>query len=1121
MQRQLLLLNLLFMPFLFAFSQNSVRIVSANSEETVMDVHVEKFTFTPSNSVKIEGENTGFILKTGAPDLEKISTALIVPDRAEMKTEILSSQFYEIPDVYIAPSKGNLYRDTNPELITAREGKEYQQNEFYPGMLADLQTPYILRDFRAQSLWLYPLQYNPVTKVLRVYTDFRLKVAPSGLSSVNPYPRKAALKTIESEFASVYRHQFLNYEAIATYTPVSEEGKMLILCPSAFLQAMQPFVLWKKQKGISVEMIDLATIGNTPVLIKDFIDQYYIQNHTLKFVVLVGDNAQIPCMTYNGNPSDNAYAYLLGTDSYPEVFMGRFSGENVQEIQTIVSRSIEYEKMPSDTGSWYRKAVCIGSDEGPGDDNEMDYEHEHNIRTKLMGYTYTNVAELYDGTHTASGYTDAPGNPVAGDLSLLVNNGVGLINYTGHGGPHDIVTTGHNVQDVSGLTNSGKYLFLWEVGCVSGEFMNTTCYAEAWIRATHPVNGSLTGAAAVLASTINQSWDPPMEGQDAMNDILTENILGNIKRSFGGVSFNGCMQMNDVYGSNGEEMTDTWTLFGDPSIVMFTNTPQAMTVTHNPTLMLGSSNLIVNGSVDGAIVSLTQDNEIIGIGTITSGNALIPFYQSLTSVSDITVTVTAYNTMPYIGTVNVMVPNAPFVIANITGVEDASGNNNQSADNGENIALNMEWQNVGLLNANNVNAVLTSSSPEITISNGNNACGNINASSIVSASSVFQIQVHNNVSDGTIAALEFALTDNSGNTWNSFGTLLLNAPKLSVLNMEVQDATGNNNGFIDPGETVTLVVHNLNAGHNATTAAIATLMSGNPLVTVAASPVNVGVIGANLQGSAAFTVTASASLQKGTPIQFDYQIQDGAYQAQSVFSLVIAPNVINFEPNNTTSVTWLQGGATPWFTSAVQPFEGANCQQSGDIANNQSSEMSFTYTVAQNDSIHFYRRVSSEEGWDFLYFYIDNVEQGRWSGEMSWEKVSYPVSAGTHNFLWKYEKDGFVSDGDDAGYVDYILLPADALSSTEESFFAERGLEVFPNPANNTANIRFITQPGEQVVVSVLDINGKIIQSHTPALSSGKLSLPVDAQNLAGGLYLIRIIIDDKTITRKLLIIKE
>ena len=56
-----------------------------------------------------------------------------------------------------------------------------------------------------------------------------------------------------------------------------------------------------------------------------------------------------------------------------------------------------------------------------------------------------------------------------------------------------------------------------------------------------------------------------MEGQDAINDILSEAYVNNIKRTFGGITMNGCMEMNDAYGLAGVEMTDTWTIFGDPS----------------------------------------------------------------------------------------------------------------------------------------------------------------------------------------------------------------------------------------------------------------------------------------------------------------------------------------------------------------------------------------------------------------------------------------------------------------------------------------------------------------------------------------------------------------------------
>ena len=67
-----------------------------------------------------------------------------------------------------------------------------------------------------------------------------------------------------------------------------------------------------------------------------------------------------------------------------------------------------------------------------------------------------------------------------------------------------------------------------------------------------------------------------MEGEDEMVNVLTENASGNIKHTFGGIVMSGCMKMNDSYGSGGDEMTDTWTVFGDPSLMVRTDTAKSM-----------------------------------------------------------------------------------------------------------------------------------------------------------------------------------------------------------------------------------------------------------------------------------------------------------------------------------------------------------------------------------------------------------------------------------------------------------------------------------------------------------------------------------------------------------------
>ena len=182
----------------------------------------------------------------------------------------------------------------------------------------------------------------------------------------------------------------------------------------------------------------------------------------------------------------------------------------------------------------------------------------------------------------------------------MFNSGLGIINYTGHGSDYSFATTGFDISNINNLTNDGMWPFIWSVACVNGNFTSQTCFAEAWIRANMGSFDRPTGAIATMMSTINQSWNPPMSAQDEFNDILVEMYNNNIKRSFGGLSYNGCMLMNDRYGQ-GDEMTDTWTLFGDPSVIVRTDLPAPMTVTHRRnTLMMGATSLDVNCNEDDA-----------------------------------------------------------------------------------------------------------------------------------------------------------------------------------------------------------------------------------------------------------------------------------------------------------------------------------------------------------------------------------------------------------------------------------------------------------------------------------------------------------------------------------------
>lgn len=638
-----------------AFSQQSkIELISASPAETVFKVSVSGFDWktvqTPQGAAKIILLEKGTpVLQAGAPDVPKLTTSLIIPDLAGMSVHTTVVSYSDFENMEIAPSKGNQYRNVNIENLPFVYGEEYSRNEFFPSENAFLRQPYILRDYRAQTVVIQPVQYNPATKTLRLCTELIVKVsADENAEVINPFHREYSVQKIQREYKEIYKNQFLNYPAFGEkYTAVEEEGNMLIISKGSYMYSMQPFIQWKKQRGINVEIVDIAEIGNNATAIKNYVANYY-NTKGLTFLLLVGDAQHITPYPSQYGDCDNCYGYISGDDSYPELFVGRFSAESSAHVTTQVNRTINYEKFPQSEVAWYSKGIGIASAEGPGDDNERDYEHIRVIRGKLLNFGYSSVHEFYDGSQ---GGADAAGDPTALMVVNAIEEGASIINYTGHGWDGGCASSGISSSEVDNLTNINAHPFFISVACVNGNFAGQTCFAESWLRAKHNVTGAPTGAIGTYMSTINQSWSPPMCGQDEMNDLLLETHQNNIKRTLGGIGMNGCMQMNDEYGVWGDEMTDTWTLFGDPSCVMRTKAPANMLVSHVQYENVGISQLTVYCDKEGATVSLLLNGEIIGTGIVSGGQAVIDF-TPISTASVIEVAVTAYNVIPYFGTVN-------------------------------------------------------------------------------------------------------------------------------------------------------------------------------------------------------------------------------------------------------------------------------------------------------------------------------------------------------------------------------------------------------------------------------------------------------------------------------------
>ena len=667
--------------------------ITSNSPETFKTQLIS----STENSIKVNVQVPGFFATTvttprgeanvitvpksvstahaGEPDMPMTGLPLMIGDKARMSVRVIDAQYMDFENIEVAPSKGDFSRQVDPATVPYTYGECYNKNTFFPASNIDLYEPYIIRDFRGQNMAVYPFAYNPVSKTLRVYYNMTVemyKVDDKGTNVIET--RRSNEVKMSSDFKSLYQRHFLNYESgMKSYTPLDEEGDLLIICYDNFISSMTDFVNWKKTRGINTTIVGTSTAGSSYTAIKNYIQSQYNANNNLTHVLLVGDVAQLPGYTYTGGGSsyggkgDNAYGQIIGNDIYNDLFIGRFSAQTAVQVTTQVNRVITYERDLTTSATWLQNADGIARNEGgSGHNGEDDYEHMDVIRTDLLNYGYNTVYQDYENL---SGYTGT-----ASSISSHINSGVGIVNYTNHGNTQLWGVASYSNTQVNQLTNKNKLPFIWSVACLVGKYDNTSttyggnftigqnndCFAEAWMHATYS-NSDLTptGAVGALMSYISQPWVPPMWAHDECIDILCELKNNNIKHTWGGTSINGIMSIFDHYSTSEISAVGTyqaWVLYGDPSMMLRTKTPQAMTVTHTGNIGLGVTSYSVNvNNGNGAVATITDANHnILGKATVSNGVANITLSSNTTPGTELTLCVFGYNKVTYLDTIEVV-----------------------------------------------------------------------------------------------------------------------------------------------------------------------------------------------------------------------------------------------------------------------------------------------------------------------------------------------------------------------------------------------------------------------------------------------------------------------------------
>jgi uncharacterized repeat protein (TIGR01451 family) len=950
------------------------------------------------------------MLEEGAPDLPLFAIPVLIDDMAAIEVQVKEAKYQDFEGIEIAPSKGNFGREIDPEDVPFRYGDVYNQNSFFPGTQAQLDQPYILRDFRAQNILVYPFAYNPITKTLRVYTQLTLSMRKTGEKGDNPkLSQKSSQMKLSPETDAMYQHRFVNYRDRATkYTFIPDEGELLVICPDQYLDAMQPFVAWKNASGRPTTMVSLSDIGGNDMdQIKSFIlSRYNDPNENLCYVLLVGDYYDITPKALNGGRSDIWFGQLEGEDYYPEVFVGRFSVGNVADVENQVAKVIYYERDIMANADWLSKGIGIGSTEGAGSGHnggESDCQHIDYIRDTLMHYTYSEVSQHYQGVGAGTN---------ASMLSQDFNAGAGICNYCNHGTQTGWYVGSFTNGQVNALVNDYKWPFIWSTACYNGQF-DVNCFAEAWMRATNNSTGAPTGAIGGMFSWTNQPWQPPMTGQDEMVDILCEwRSADQFHHTLAGASLNGNMKILDLHPSDQGKTHNTWILFGDPSLTLRTDTPTELNVSCQPeVIFLGQTELIVSADADYALATLSFNGEILASTPIVNGEVTITFpEQTITGTAQLVVT--SFNKVTEVKDIAIIPANGAFLSYESFSINDANG----QADYGETVGFDVTIKNIGNETANNVQVTLSTDSPFVEITNGTAFIPSIPASEEYTITNSFEVAVNEMITEGSQVGFILTCTDGT-DTWTSSFRMVLHAPQLTLTEFRPLHTTY-------PGQNGDLLITVKNTGTSDAHNAIVQLFSSSTELVFNPTQYSIGEIPAGGTATATASFSSSSNIPNGSNYEVYYHLAAAPYTFGGTQSLNIGPIKETFETGDFSAFPWESLGPAQWYVDNSTSNTGTFSARTGVIENSNLTALQVDVEVLEDGVISFYVKTCTEADKDKLTFYIDSDPETTWSGVTDWHRATYEVSAGTHRFRWIYLKDGSGSYGDDCCWIDDVQFPA-------------------------------------------------------------------------------------------------
>ncbi|MBN2747771.1 MAG: T9SS type A sorting domain-containing protein, partial [Bacteroidales bacterium] len=627
----------------------------------------------------------------------------------EYVIEIIEAPYTEYSGFNIHPALDAASDEAGqPEPSFVKDSQVYSTNAFFPANIVEEDGIQVIRGISMAVIQIRPVQYNPVTGVIRVYSKIRYKLS---FSPANNSFMELKYRNSDNFFTSM-KNSVLNSDLLPKKSSVSTKSTnsadIILLTTPTYQAAADTLAQWKRQLGYSVKMISSNSWTTTAVM--DSVHNLYnsMTPHP-DYLIILGDQADVPAQQIVYSTSyyltDLYYVCMDGTGDYTaDMARGRISVSNTAQALEVVQKIVNYERNPVADPSFYSNIMSCayfqdGSTYTSYKDGYADRRFLHTaeeIRSYLLAKNY-NISRTYfafdnrNPTNYNNGYY-SDGQAIPSDL--LISNGFNwtgnttdLLNklnagafimyhrdhgYTdGYGWEHPyflnqeasaLVSNGNNINQ---LNNGNKLPVVFSINCHTGDFKRAECFAENFLRKG---NG---GAVGVFA--------PSYTSYSGYNDALITGLFDAIWSNpglipdfgSGGVvnpSLNAhgdLVTMGDVLNQGLLRMSQTWAqttrrkmqneifhYFGDPSMKLWTSAPQTFSINNlSNVIRLDSAISLSISNCSDASYTLFINDTLFAMGNAVNGQIEIPIH--VADSAKALLTIYKHNFRPIVKQINI------------------------------------------------------------------------------------------------------------------------------------------------------------------------------------------------------------------------------------------------------------------------------------------------------------------------------------------------------------------------------------------------------------------------------------------------------------------------------------